>query len=253
MSHFETAFLDALGVALRPGDAVAPEKLLAATAAEPNPLGGLGDPDRAQYLFFALQDEFGFLPYLRVTGQMPFQKSQQLWAASLRWLIEGLRTWNAASDPKSAVLCALLAFAAFNDNAKFWEALPDDIGDNLELRTVLRSVIASMTVQYSPRGHAAAPLWEVEAVEALQRADADNDWPALAEKWPIFRSAFQANALQSQSVKYLRRFRLRELVEALDGIEQTSLVMLLVRTLTRPEVLRVALESRSPRSVLLRL
>jgi hypothetical protein len=47
MSHFETAFLDALGVALRPGDAVAPEKLLAATAAEPNPLGGLGDPDRA--------------------------------------------------------------------------------------------------------------------------------------------------------------------------------------------------------------
>jgi hypothetical protein len=150
MSHFETAFMQALRLALAAGEIEAPERLLAATAAAgPNALEALGDPERSQYLFFALQDEFGFVVYLRITGNPPSEASQRLWAASLRWLIQGLSTWSVASDPTGAVLCALLAFTAFNNNPSLWDALPDHIGKNRELCAALKSILSSMKGEYS--------------------------------------------------------------------------------------------------------
>jgi hypothetical protein len=175
----------ALRDAAQDGEIVATAGLIAAIAKLEKPLQALQDTDQAFEVFEAFEKEFGFIRFSfmdsRAAPNTQIQPTDQLrYASLLRWLIRELGTLRQADDERHDKIVAAFIVAQMCDaNNGLWDLLPDDIGENLDLLDYLKGLIASFAVAFNARPGAQVPIWEGEAVEAFQRADAEGDWIAV--------------------------------------------------------------------------
>ena len=163
-----------------PGDVVEPAALLNALATVDNPISALSDRDQATNLFAAFDGEFGFIRRTRAT-KTPIQPHElSRWASLIRWFIRELITWDHSKDPTSRTLVAIFVVAQACDWANvLWELMPAQIGLNSDLIQCLKGLINSFSVTFTSRGGVAEPIWEREAVEKFQIADAQGDWAEI--------------------------------------------------------------------------
>ena len=210
---------EAMRDAVQAGEAAEPSKLIALIGGLEHPLQALQDMQQCNELFVAFDEDFGFV---RGPSRQP---DRALYAALLRWLIEGLRQWKRADDPYFKCLTALIVVAQVCDlgNA-LWSQLPNDLGTNPDLTGYLRTLIASFDATFTAREGNAPPISESDLVEKFQVADVAGDWPAvfgMLRQFPVFF----ANALQTATVRYLYRYDLSGLVAGLHDVHKTAVAM----------------------------
>jgi hypothetical protein len=255
MSRGNDQLAVAVGEALKQGEVIAPDALVALAGTFEHPVQSLINPDTANQLFDALDSEFGFIRVSFIeNGRTPpadIQPADLLrYAALVRWLIRELRSWRGADDPHQLRLVAALVVAQRCDSGNgLWSLLPDDIGGNADLLNHLERLLTTFAVSFDPRPGAAVPIWEGEAVEEFKRADAERDWPAVLHQWrnfqnqPIFHFA---NVVQIQTVRLLHRHDVAHLIKGVSNLHQTPVLVQLVGVLSPEQRLRLALESDNP-------
>jgi hypothetical protein len=236
------------------GEITAPAGLFALIDGLENSLQALQSMDRANELFDALDEEFGFIRFsFLANARIPaaqIQPADQLrYVSLLRWLIRELRVWRSADDPRQDKLVAALVVAQRCDSGNgLWNLLPNEIGENIDLLDHLRRLIASFAVTFDAQPGVQVPIWEGEAVEEFKRADAEEDWVAIIRGWQQFRhQPFFANILQIQAVRLLHRYSFARLVEGVANLGQTPVAMQIVGVLTIEQRLHLAVESDNPR------
>lgn len=230
----------AMAAAAQPGPKLAPDALLAATAAHEFPLMAMNRMDAANEMFAAIRDQFGFVDYIRATGARPSSEDFDRLVALLRWLIRECREWKPDADPNRRRLAVILIAGHFAEmGGNFWEAMPTHTPPSDGLLAAMAALIAGMQASISTRG-LAAPIWETEAVQKFLDADAAGDWGGIAEGWrQIEHSCFPLVSV-TQSVRCLARFDFDGLVRAVAGLRQTVPIMSIVRSLSGDAAMRVA-------------
>ena len=228
------------------GDAIAPSQLMALLARLENPMQALMDWDKANQLFATFDAEFGFINRARF-AKMPIPAADMVrYAAFLRWLIRELHEWRRASDSDfRTMVAAVVAAQACDFDNSLWHLLPDEIGANADLIDYLKGVIAHSTVTLGPV--TSARPWEVETLAKFNEADARGDWVGVMEGWTrLSELPFLANTLQTQAVRFLYRYAIDSLLQAVVNLHQTALAMQIAGALSIEQRLRLALATDNP-------
>ncbi|MCD9824042.1 hypothetical protein [Bradyrhizobium japonicum] len=242
----------ALGLAAKDGEELTPDKLATFIDGFEQPLRLLEDADQAAQLFHAFHEQFNFI---RLSFRPPWPPEQSVdgavdltrYASLLRWLIDGMRIWDAASDSKLARLTAMIVVAQTCDSGNaLWNLLPDDIGANSNLVNQLSRVAASIDLTIVSAGGQPPPIREAEIVEAFLKADAEGDWANIIGGWRRFPPIFPS-ALQTQTMRFLLRYARPQLLACLNKIQKTPLAFILAQVFTPEQCLQLALESESRR------
>jgi|SRR5271155_2588850 len=225
------------------GDTAQPRALLDALAAIENPLMTLASPDQANALFGSFYSEFGFLSAPAAANPLePEQRSR--WVALLRWLLRELREWRAAADPGNRALVTMFVVAQANDwDDAFWQQVPEDIGNNTDLVHRLKSLLGSFSTGRATRGGVAAPIWEVEAVEAFDVADREGDWVGIGSRLRLFEHQLVPNIALVQPARCLYRCGISHLLDAVANLHQTVIALQLASALRIDRRLGVAVAS----------
>jgi hypothetical protein len=227
------------------GPAEGPTALVRLAATFENPINALFDWDRANQLFGAFNNEFGFINRTRQMKARMSEAELTRYTALIRWLIAELRVWRCAQDDHMAALVVIVVVAQICDSeAELWPLLPDDIGANTDLAGYLRELVASLSVNFTTSGPKAAPPHENEALAKFQKAEADGDWFGMIEGWKLFEhQPFLSGALQTQAVRCLNRYFIDDLLQAAANLRQIAVAMQIARALTIEQALRLALAS----------
>jgi hypothetical protein len=233
------------------GELATPAKLIYLIASLEQPLQALQDEYKSHELFGAFDQDFGFIRFsftsFALVPDAQIQVNRSRYAALLRWLISELRQWRHAEDLRLEKLVAIIVAARVCDiGDALWALLPDNIGDNVDLVGFLKALIASFDVTFTPQGGAAPPIWESEIVQAFQRAEAENDWAAIIGLWRRFRPNF-ANALETETIRFLYRYDRNGLVLSLANLRKTTVAMQIAGVLTAEQRLTLAIASDNPR------
>ena len=230
------------------GAFAAPSELFAVSAAFEDPIKALADWDRANELFAAFDNDFGFINRSRNTklSMQPTELSR--YASLIRWLIRELRQWRPTADNSSAWLVAALVAAQVCDSENgLWILLPDDIGVNIELIDRLKGLVAAFTVEYTTPGGWPMPAREAEDLAKFKQADAQGEWAAIIEGWKMFEhQPFFTNTLQTQTVRLLYRYSTDVLAQAFANLRQTVIAMQVAAVLSVEQRLRLAHASANP-------
>jgi hypothetical protein len=230
-----------------PGDVAEPVALLGAIAAVDNPLRALSDLDQANNLFSAFYGEFGFIRPGMAPNNSLQSSEQSRWSSLFRWFVRELNMWRRSEDPASRKLTAIFVVAQANDRTnEFWDAMPEEIAHNSDLIEGLKGVIRSFAITFSARGGLAEPIWEREAIDKFQNADAQGDWATIGNSLRLFERQIFSNILLSQSVRCLYRCGMGHLVDALANMRQTLAAMEVARALPTGRRLRLAVASDNP-------
>lgn len=242
-------WLSILQEAQKPGPSWTPDELLNRISFHDKPLRAIGDLDQGNYIFCGVEEAAGFIRLWRSGGPQPSQVNCERWTQLLRWLIYGLRNWRPEQDLKYQTLTALFVVAQVCDFENgLWQALPADIGRNLDLLSAISKLIASFGCEMKIRGGQTAPIWEQEAVDRFTAADAGEDWPAVDELWTSVRTAaMMPHPLQGQFVRCLNRFDHNRLVEATREVAQFIVAIHVADTLTMVERFKLALATTNNR------
>ena len=208
------------------GAELVPEVLLALLAAQSEPLRALSDWDLEHEIFRAIETQFPSVSLMRAADRpAPPDEAARL-AALLRWTIRELREWSRTDDPQLQKLTALLVITQFCDwSGTIWEVYPGDLSTNRELLSAVERIVAGLGVSFGTRHARPVPIWEAEAVQALQQADAKGDWASLATMWRQFEHAVMPGFVLTQSARFLARCDFDGLVRAVSGIDNTAAAM----------------------------
>lgn len=236
----------AMTKATQPGPFETPERLLSVIEAQSDPLQAISDGDACNELFEAIRSQFAFVDLVRVSGKPPSAKDLEKFAGLLRWAIRESAHWKAGADPRRILLVALLIIGKFTTmEMSFWEAVPTGFRPNDELLAALERVIAGMTMSFTTRG-LAPPIWELEAVEQFEKADAESDWIGIAQGWRLIEDGFYPGIAISQATLCLNRFAPESLIQAVSGLRQTAPVMSVVLSLPPDAGLCLGSKSNNP-------
>lgn len=229
----------------QPGEIVAPAELVTSLSKLDDPINALQHDEQAHELFAAFNKDFGFIQAARF-ARKPLQASDKTRCAALmRWMIQQLRQWRSPNDSRCRTLAAVfIAAQIFDADNRLWTLLPDDIGDNNDLFAYLNGLLGTFAVVFATRG-AKAPIWESDAVQDFQKADAVGDWLAIIRGWQLFPPFF-AGVTQTQAVRCLYRYGVQLLVEAVVGLRRTPAAMQVAGILTVEQRLRLAVASDNP-------
>lgn len=242
MSEISSILRDVLTDAASAGLATEPAMLLAALRAEAEPLTALARTDGSSTVFNALEQELGFIRYVRATGRAPSEDSRERWAALIRWLFRSLREWRRADDERFVMLGAVLTVAHYcSDREGIWRWIPDDGAPSVEFVETVGRFVAGRRIEYRNRGIGPAPIWESEFVERFRQADGKGDWAEISELWPRLEQAAVPDSISSELVRCLSCHGFDQLVHAADALPETPTVMWLVNALPEGERLRLAL------------
>jgi len=165
----------------------------------------------------------------------------------LRWLIHELRQWRRTKDDHfRAFVAAVITAQAFDSDNNLWRHLPDDLEENLDLIDFLKALVAhaaaNIDVARGSRHNA-----EAEALAKFKQADANGDWVGIMELWTRLRDVpFLTDTLQTQAVRFLCRYAIDGLVQALANLRQTAVVMQVSGALSIEQSLRVGRLSDNP-------
>lgn len=238
--------LSAMTKATQPGPLEAPECLLEVIEKGSDPFVAISDRGGCNKLLEAIRSEFAFIDVVRVSGKPPSDTDFDKLIGLLRWLIRESTGWNAEADPRRTRLVAILIVGQFTTmEANFWGVLPNAFRPNDDLLSALERVISGLTMSFTTRG-LAAPIWELEAVEQFEKADAESDWIGIAQGWQLMENGFFPSIAISQSAHCLDRFAPARLVQAVSALRRTAPVMSVVLSLSPKASLRLGSRSTNP-------
>lgn len=226
-----------------PGEEAEPSELLAAIAADPNPLPSLDEWDRGNALFAALHRDIPFL--MRVRAGAPLQGDERArWVPLLRWLFAQLRQWDSTADPRQEKLVVILVVAQAHDGGGvLWRTMPTGMLQNAALTTRFEGFVSGLSMTFGTRGSGPEPIWEREAVDRLLTVERNCDWGGMGDAWRPFQDLIQASALQCQAVRFLAHADGARLTKAVINVKQVSVAMLVAQILDTRQRLLLALAS----------
>jgi len=227
------------------GEIVVPTELISHLSKIDDPINVLQHDEQAHALFAAFNKDFGFVQAARF-ARKPLQPSDRSRCAALmRWMIQQLRHWRAVDDSRCRTLAAVfIAAQIFDADNRLWTLLPNDIGDNHDLFERLNGLLGTFGVIFTTHG-AKAPIWESDAVQEFQEADAAGNWLAIIRAWQLFPPFFPG-VPQTHAVRCLYRYGVQRLVEAVAGLRQTPAAMQVAGILTVEQRLTLAVASDNP-------
>jgi hypothetical protein len=237
----------ALTEAEKPGDELAPSKLLEIIIGLPDPIAALSDFDLSNEIFEAIHDQFGFVNIMRAADRPPGAEDKQRLVALLRWVVREFQEWREADDTLCQKLTALFIITRYCDmGGMFWSTFPPELESNFDLLTALGKLIGRFSYNLSVRDSRPVPIWESEAIERFKQADAQGDWLTIDEMWPQLEHVIVPNAFLGQAVRCLHRFGFHYLVQALNDIHQTVIAMEVTGALFTSQRLELGLASGNP-------
>jgi hypothetical protein len=236
-----------VGEAETPGEIIEPTALLTALNTVENPIAALSDNDQANVLFGAFESEFGFIKRTRITGKPLQDDERSRWSSLIRWLIRELRIWRDTDPFAEPNLCSIFVVAQANDlEGELWGLMAEEIGDNLNLMQRLQRLIRSRGAILTVPDEPGALIWEREAVESFKAADKEGDWEKIIGGWRAIERHIYPSTVQIQCVRCLRRFKMGDLVAAINAVNQTVVAMQLAYTLPREQRLELAVACDNP-------
>ena len=243
MSAESDFILWALADASTPGEIVPPRALLAVAAADPDPIAALSDHDRANALFAALVEEFGFLEFVKRTQTFPATEMQQRIVGLLRWTIYGCRDWRLEEDPRHERLVSIFVVTRYCGHAgKIWRNFPVEAA-NERLSQELAALLGRMRINIGMQGFSRSPISDAEAISEFNLADESGNWPVLADHLRHLDDRWSPKTFSSQAAQYLHRFFPDTLVEVASSARQTFFATQLMEALSGPDACEVALRS----------
>lgn len=226
-----------------PGEEAEPSELLAAIAADADPLASIQEWDRGNVLFAALHQDIPFLT--RVRAGAPLQGDERArWVALLRWHLTQLRQWDSAVDPRQEKLVAILIVAQTHDgDGVLWRAMPTEVFQNAALAARFEAFVSGFGVTFGTRSSGPEPIWEREAVNRLLAVEANCDWANVGDAWRPFQDLIHPSALQTQAVRFLSRADVGRLAKAVINVKQVAVAMMVAQILGTHHRLLLALVS----------
>jgi hypothetical protein len=238
---------EVVAAAAQPGEAAAPDELLALLADEENPLAALADRDKGNALFGAFNNQFGFISFNRIRQQPHSPENLERWAALIRWIAGEFRDWRLADDPKRARLAAVIVAAQSCDGDNdFWTALWDEFGRGGEMVRAMADLIAGLNVQISTLRLRGRLISEGEEVERFLKADASADWVTVSDCLTRFAGPMFPSALVTQAVRCANRYGFELLVAAVATLRQSPGALQIATALSAGDRLRLAVASGNP-------
>jgi len=116
----------------------------------------------------------------------------------------------------------------------------------LDLVERLKEVVRSFRLTLSAPAGQSAPIWEHEAVQQYEAADARGDWAVVGNSLRIFERQMFSHLPLTQSVRCLNRCGLSHLVDASVAMRQTIAAIQVAAALHVHERLRLAGASENP-------
>lgn len=248
MTSTFSRLMNALTLALMPGSADGPTRLLTVLATKDSPLDCLAHDDEIGSVREAIEHDFGFLRLLRSRSEVAENELIERWAALVRWLMGTVKDWKPSDDPRMKVLVAVLITSRMcGGDADLWHLLPEDLAPSAEFLAALGSFVAKRQVVFGARGNATPPIWESEFAAAFQAADTGGDWAAIADMWPRLGHIGRPDILFVEMVRCLARHEFAGLVRATDALRQCHPIMELAQALPVDQRLGLAIASTSGR------
>ena len=158
-----------------------------------------------------------------------------------------MRRWRRVDDDHSKALVAIVVVAQTCDfDNHLWQSLPDGLGANSDLIDCFKDCVANFAVAINPAPSARA--WDVEAIGKFHEADASGDWVGIMNGWTQLREVpfFIANTLQTEAARFLNRYALNVLVQALANLVRIAPAMQIAGAFSVEERLKVAGFAASP-------
>ena len=236
--------ISALAEAGNSGSELAPSELLSAVEKQPDPMPALSDCDKCNEFFEAIQNQFEFIRFTKVTGKTPSVEEANKLVALLRWLIRELQQWREANDVQHKRLTVLFITAQYCDMGdKLWSTLPSGLESNTDLLGLLEKLVSGYSISFTIWNGGLRPISDGEAIEKFKQADIQGDWLTIGEMWRYFEHVFFSNVILTQIVRCLHRFGFDRLVQAVSGIGQTAVVAGVVSALSTEDRLKLATDS----------
>lgn len=237
--------LAAMARATQLGPIETPDALITLIEAQSNPLQAISDWESRNEILESIRSQFVFVDFLR-HGKPASSEDFCRLTSLLRWIIQEGADWSMSADPRRARLVAFLVVGHFTTmGASFWATVPDDFRPNDELLSSLESMIAGIKMSFTTRG-VSAPIWESEAVERFEKADAESDWTGIAQGWRLMEHGFHSGIAIVQATQCLDRFASQRLIKAVSGLRQTASIMGVVLSLNADAALRLGSGSSNP-------
>jgi hypothetical protein len=228
------------------GDEAVPIMLVQLLAEQSSPLTSVFDHAMANEIYGALQEEFGFLQVVRMTGKPPNDQAMNRLAALYRWVVRQLREWTTDADPRNEKLIAILVTTnLFDGDSLFWSSLPQEF-DNPALFAALEKLIGHFGTSFSTRGLGQPPIWESELIELFQTADKQQDWKTVVDLWRRIENPWLGNSFVTQVVRCLCSFAFDRLVAVLQAVKSTPSAVQLLSGLSAEQRFRLALGGGNP-------
>lgn len=248
MTSSPSLIVNALALALMPGQAPGPTALLTALETNDAPLKCLSGDDGTASIRAAIEEDFDFLRALRMRPSDAGSAEIERWAALMRWLITTVKDWKPSEDPAMRLLVAALVTSRMcGGDTDLWRLLADGDAPSPGFLAALSLLVSKSQVVFGVRGVGAPPIWEGEFVDAFQAADAGGNWTVIADMWPRLDYAFRPDILFTEMVRCLARYDIAGLVRAADALQQSPPIMQLAHTLAVDQRLRLAIVSTSER------
>jgi len=195
----------AMAKATQFGPIEVPDALVTVIEAQSDPLQAISEWDASNDIFEAIRSQFAFVDLLRRGASASGEDFDRL-TGLFRWIIQAGVDWSISADPRRTRLVALFVVGQFTTmGASFWAIVPNDFRPNDELLSALESMIAGITMSFTTRG-LSAPIWESEAVERFEKADAESDWIGIELGWRMIEGGFFPGTAIVQAAQCLDRF-----------------------------------------------
>lgn len=241
------ALLLAIEKATEAGHSAAPEQLITVIEASNDPFQYLSDWESNIEIFNAIQSYYSFANSTLCNTQKETLDDLHKIIELLRWFQQESTNWHLALDKKHTILVTFLAIGQFfgTISEDFWANTPDKFKPNDELITELVKLISNINFSSTTHG-LNPPIWEQEAIERFEQADARKDWIEIANGWRLIEHGFISGVVITQATKWLDRFSHLHLVHATSGLQQMASVMSVMLALSPKSALRLGANSDNP-------
>ena len=177
----------AITAAMADGEFQAPQQLLQHLASLADPIVALYDWTVEEAVDKTLLNQFPFLGVVHSNFALHDEEYFAL-VRLLRWLHRSLESHTEHPPAKTEVVAYLLVASYLGNGRTLWRELPWDSARGTGVAQELASILGGLHYAATPLA-GPIPIWERETLEQLREADAQKDFPTIADILPHFESA----------------------------------------------------------------
>lgn len=241
MTDVRSLFGEALELARRDGDIIAPTGLLNLLKGHATPIEWLPTEEGWRESWQAL--EFGFpLPRMTSGAGEKFREAMLGPLAGLiRWILHQVEEWH-PDELGEVGLGAIFAAAAYcGSDKRLW----DHVGEKASVKLIerLEALVSSLRGVFSAPPELHVPIYEQEIVDKFLAADRAKDWAGLLDRLPSIDPVLRLTPVLHQVVTALATLSLSSWLRSVSDLDSFSTAIILLRAIPEPEM---AVQSDNP-------